>query len=362
MLTGVDILVCVKRVPTVGGQVQLTADGQEVDTRASGFTVSPHEECAVEEAIRLTERDGGTVTVLTLGPPEAAGQLRDMLALGAHHGVLLETDGREWGPVATAAAIAAAVTGIGDAAFPLILCGNEAADTGGYQVGIRLAHALGRPCVTGIKRLELTAGMLRAGRERGGAVEEFTLPLPAVVGVKEGINLPRYPSLPGRLRAKRAEITVLRPAFVADGLRKELLRVPAAPRQQATVLGHGADAVPALVRVLGELGVLPVGRAGTAGWTGCRGGRRAGRSRRMTVLWLAERDGPAIAAASLAAFTVARSLGEPVTAVLFGGELVPADPVPADPVPADLVPVGPGARRAGRRRCRGNLPGRRRRG
>jgi electron transfer flavoprotein beta subunit len=259
----VDVLVCVKRVPTVGGQVQLTADGQEVDTRASGFTVSPHEECAVEEAIRLTELLGGSVTVLTLGPPEAAGQLRDMLALGAHRGVLLETDGREWGPAATAAAIAAAVGGFGDSAFPLILCGNEAADTGGYQVGIRLAHALGRPCVTGIKRLELTAGMLRAGRERGGAVEEFTLPLPAVAGVKEGINLPRYPSLPGRLRAKRAEITVLRPAFVADGLRKELLRVPAAPRQQATVLGHGADAVPALVRVLGELGVLarPAGRS-----------------------------------------------------------------------------------------------------
>jgi electron transfer flavoprotein beta subunit len=251
----VDILVCVKRVPTVGGQVQLTADGQDVDTRASGFTVSPHEECAVEEAIRLTERDGGTVTVLTLGPPEAAGQLRDMLALGAHRGVLLETDGREWGPAATAAAIASAVGEL-DGSFPLILCGNEAADTGGYQVGIRLAHALGRPCVTGIKRLELSAGLLRAGRERGGAVEEFTLPLPAVAGVKEGINLPRYPSLPGRLRAKRAEITVLRPAFAADGLRKELLRVPAAPRQQAVVLGHGTEAVPELVRVLAELGVL----------------------------------------------------------------------------------------------------------
>jgi electron transfer flavoprotein beta subunit len=261
----VDVLVCVKRVPTVGGQVQLTADGQEVDTRASGFTVSPHEECAVEEAIQLAERLGGTVTVLTLGPPEAAGQLRDMLALGAHRGVLLETDGREWGPVATAAAIASAVREL-DGSFPLILCGNEAADTGGYQVGIRLAHALGRPCVTGIKRLEATAGLLRAGRERGGAVEEFTLPLPAVVGVKEGINLPRYPSLPGRLRAKRAEITVLRPQWQPDGLRKELLRVPSAPRQQAAVLGHGVEAVPALMRVLRELGVVtPSGRAAPGG-------------------------------------------------------------------------------------------------
>ena len=251
-----DVLVCVKRVPTVGGQVQLTDDGQEVDTRASGFTVSPHEECAVEEAIRLTERDGGAVTVLTLGPPDAAGQLRDMLALGAHRGVLLETDGREWGPMTTAAAIAAAVRSLAAASFPLILCGNEAADTGGYQVGIRLAHLLGRPCVTAIKRLEVAGGMLRAGREG----EEFRLPLPAVVGVREGLNLPRYPSLPGRLRARRAEIAVLRPEWQPEGLRKERLRVPEVPRRQAEILGHGTGAVPALVSVLDGLGLLPRGR------------------------------------------------------------------------------------------------------
>jgi electron transfer flavoprotein beta subunit len=249
----VDILVCVKRVPMVGGVVQLTADGLDVDTRMSGFTVSPHEECAVEEAVRITEREGGTVTVLTLGPPEAADQLRDMLALGAHRGVLLETDGREWGPMATAAAIAAVIPSLEGASFPLIFFGNEAADTGGYQVGIRVAHLLGLPCVTGIKRLELAGAVLRAGRER----EEFEVALPAVVTVREGINLPRYPSLPGRLRAKRAQITAARPQWQAEGLRKERLRVPSVPRQRAEILGHGVDAVPPLVRVLDDLGVLP---------------------------------------------------------------------------------------------------------
>jgi electron transfer flavoprotein beta subunit len=252
-----DIVVCVKRVPMVGGTVVLTPDGTEVDTRLSGFTVSPHEECAVEEAVRITERDGGAVTVLTLGPPEAAQQLREMLALGAHRGVLLETDGTEWGPVATAAAIAWAVGELGAATFPLLMFGNEAADTGGFQVGIRVAHALGRPCVSGIKSLELTDGRLRGGREHGGAQELFEVPLPAVVSVKEGINLPRYPSLPGRLRAKRAEIAVLRPQWQADGLRKVGLRVPQSPAQRATILGQGAAAVPELMRVLGELGVLP---------------------------------------------------------------------------------------------------------
>jgi electron transfer flavoprotein beta subunit len=262
VLTGVDILVCVKRVPTVGGLVQLTDDGQEVDTRMSGFTVSPHEECAVEEAVRLTERDGGAVTVLTLGPAAAADQLRDMLALGAHHGLLLETDGAEWGPIGTAAAIAAAVTGFGPDAFPLILCGNEAADTGDFQVGIRIAAALGRPCVTGIKQLEVAGSTLRASREYRGGQEEFELPLPAVLGVREGLNLPRYPSLPGRLRARRAELAVQRPERQQEGLRKELLRVPEQPRQQAEILGHGVSAVPALLGVLAELKVLPRGSGG----------------------------------------------------------------------------------------------------
>jgi electron transfer flavoprotein beta subunit len=254
-----EIGVCVKRVPVVGGKIVVTSDGQEVDTRMSGFATSPHEECAVEEAIQITERLGGSVSVLTLGPAAAADQLRDALALGAHRAVLLETDGREWGPVATAAAIAAharrkAESGPG---YDLLLLGNEAADTGDYQVGVRVAHELGWPCVTGIKQIEISDGRVRARREYAGREEVFDLPLPAVITVKEGINLPRYPSLPGRLRAKRAAIEEHQPPWQPDGLRMASLRVPETERKQATVLGNGVDAVPALVRVLEELGVLP---------------------------------------------------------------------------------------------------------
>jgi len=284
-----EIGVCVKRVPMVGGKIVLTPDEQELDTRLSGFTISPHEECAVEEAVQITERLGGTVSVLTLGPPEAADQLRDALALGAKRAVLLQTDGREWGPIATAAAIVAevrrhAAEGPG---YDLLLCGNEAADTGDYQVGIRVACALGWPCVTGIKNLEITqAGAnglgpvteergpgpsggsggspprasrasARARREYRGGEETFEFGLPAVICVKEGINLPRYPSLPGRLRAKRAVIEQQEPQWQPEGLRKRSLRVPATQRRQATVLGTGADAVPALLGVLDEWGLLP---------------------------------------------------------------------------------------------------------
>jgi electron transfer flavoprotein beta subunit len=255
----VEIAVFVKRVPMVGGRVVVTADGQDVDTRLSGFTVSPHEECAVEEAVQIVEREGGSVTVATLGPPEAADQLRDMLALGAQHALLLETDGREWGPIATAAAIADAVrrrAASDEPPYDLLLFGNESADTGGYQVGIRVAHALGLPVATGIKRLARTDGGLQASREYRGVQESYDLPLPAVLSVKEGINLPRYPSLPGRLRAKRAKIDLFQPEWQAEGLRKVGLRVPQEARKRAEVLGTGVAAVPALVALLDELGVL----------------------------------------------------------------------------------------------------------
>ena len=249
-----EILVCVKRVPQVGGKIVVTADEQDVDTRMSGFTVSPHEECAVEEAVRLVEQHGGSVTVLTLGPPEAADQLRDMLALGANRAELLETDGREWGPIATAEAIVAAARRSGP--YDLLLFGNEAADTGDYQVAVRVAHALGLPCVTGIKNLEVSDTGARARREYRGVEEIYDIALPAVVSVKEGINLPRYPSLPGRLRAKRAAIEQTAPEWHAEGLRKERLRVPAGETKRAEILGSGADAVPALVALLDDLGVL----------------------------------------------------------------------------------------------------------
>ena len=137
-----------------------------------------------------------------------------------------------------------------------MLLGNEAADTGDYQVGVRVAHELGWPVATGIKNLSVSDDGVVARREYRGVEEAYELPLPAVITVKEGINLPRYPSLPGRLRAKRAPVDRSSPTWATEGLRKEALRVPESSKHQAEVLGNGVDAVPDLVRVLDEIGVL----------------------------------------------------------------------------------------------------------
>src|SRR5258705_7235297 len=146
-----NILVCVKRVPATGGRIVLTADGSDIDTRYLGFTVSPHEECAVEEAVRMVEARGGSSTVLTLGPAVAEEQLRDAMAIGIDRAILLETDGRDWDPVATTRAITEAVRAqeAANGAFDLILFGNESADSGGVPRGVRRGGRLRRPPLIG---------------------------------------------------------------------------------------------------------------------------------------------------------------------------------------------------------------------
>jgi electron transfer flavoprotein beta subunit len=247
------ILVCVKRVPLTGGKMVLTADEQALETRHLGFTISPHEECGVEEAVRLVEQHGGEVVVLTLGPPEAEEQIRETLAIGADRGVLLDAGGEEWDPQATAAAIVAAVRAGED--FDLIVFGNESADSGNYQVGIRVAHALGRPVVTGLKGLSVADGQARCEQEVAGGRDVYAVPLPAVVTVLEGINLPRYPSVPAKLRARQKPIETVTPSRAESRLEKLRLLVPPGQGKQAEILGQGPDAAPAVVEVMRELGV-----------------------------------------------------------------------------------------------------------
>lgn len=251
-----NILVCIKRVPATGGQVTLTPDEQEIDTRFLGFTISPHEECAVEEAIRIVEKQGGGVTVLTLGPEAAVEQLRDTLAMGAERAVLLQNGDHEWDADATARALVEAIRAEGKP-FDLLLFGNESADSGGFQVGIRVAHALDLPCVTGVKALEINDGVVTAKREVKGGWEIFSAHLPAVITVKEGINLPRYPSFQGRLKAKKKDIPRLTPLWKGNELVKvRLILPPVRAGQQAEVLGVGPEAAPKVVELFKKLGVL----------------------------------------------------------------------------------------------------------
>ena len=253
------VLVCVKRVPFTGGKMVLAADRMSLETRHLGFTISPHEDCGVEEAVRIIEAGGagsGESVVLTLGPPEAIEQLRDAMALGIDRAIHLQTDGSEWDGQATAAAIVDAIrTEEASGGFDLIFFGNESADAGGYQVGLRVAHALGRPCATGLKGLKVEGSSVRCEQDTGAGRDVYVLPLPAVVTVREGLNLPRYPSVPGRMRAARKPVTTSTPSRPEQNMQVVELAVPGGPGRQTKSLGSGAAAAPAVVEMLREIGL-----------------------------------------------------------------------------------------------------------
>lgn len=252
------ILACIKRVPITGGRIVLTEDARAIDTRHLGFTMSPHEECGVEEGVRLIEANGGDSVVLTLGPPEAVEQLRDAMALGIDRAIHLQTDGQEWDGEATAGALLEAIRAdeATNGPFDIIFFGNESADSGGFQVGIRVAYELGRPCVTGLKKVTLDGSSVRGEQEVEAGRDVYVVPLPAVLTVKEGLNLPRYPSVPGKMRARSKPVAVSTPARPAPRLELVRLAVPAGQGRRAESLGAGPSAAPGVVEVLQKAGVL----------------------------------------------------------------------------------------------------------
>lgn len=249
-----NVLACIKRVPNTGAKIVLTDDNQRIDTSNLGFTMSPHEECAVEEAIQQVEAHGGSAHVLTLGPEEATEQLRTALAMRVDEATLLETDGEEWGPRATADAIATTIRDLpdDDTEFDLLLFGNESADMANYQVGVRVAAELNLPCVTGIKSLEVDDGVATAKREISGGEEVYEIELPAVVSVKEGINEPRYASMRAKMQARRQEVDRLEPdrAEASGTFEKIRLEAPEDDDSDAEILGEGPEAVSDVIEVL----------------------------------------------------------------------------------------------------------------
>src|SRR5256885_17227115 len=252
------VAACIKRVPITGGRILLTEDSRAINPQPPGFTMSPHEECGVEEAVRLTEANQGDSVVLTLGVPEAVEQLRDAMALGIDRAIHLQTDGQEWDAEATAGALLEAIRAdeAANGPFDVIFFGNESADSGGFQVGLRVAHALGRPCVTGLKKVTVEGPSGRCEQEVEGGRDVYVVPLPAVLTVKEGLNLPRYPSVPGKMRARSKPVAVSTPHRPAPRLELVKLAVPAGQGRRAGSLGNGAAAAPAVVDILQKAGLL----------------------------------------------------------------------------------------------------------
>jgi len=264
------VLVCVKRVPAPGSKINITDDGQAVDDTNLGHTMSPHEECALELAVQLIETHGGESHVLTLGEAAADEQCRWAASIGITKATLVDVGSMAWDPQQTARAITDSIRSIeeADGTFDVIVFGNESADSGGFQVGIRVSRALGRPMVNAIKGVEVSedgtasgGSVLEARRETDNGFEVYKLAMPCAVGVKEGITWPRYPTMRGRLASKKLAVDVAASDAAPGGQTMIRLNRPEEKVSETIILGSGPEAAPKAVELLKELGLWSEGVA-----------------------------------------------------------------------------------------------------
>ncbi len=227
-----EIIVCVKQVPDAK-DVRLDPKTNTLAREGVEAIMNPFDRHALEEAVRLKEQLGGTVTVLTMGPPQAEAVLRESIACGADRGVLVSdrafAGADTW---ATSYTLAKAIETIGQC--DLILCGKQAIDGDTAQVGPGLAARIDLPYVTCVQKTrEATTDSVVVERMMDDGYDVVRLPLPALLTVVKDINEPRVPSLKGKMKAKKAEITTLSAADIGAGA--ECIGLAGSPTQVVRV-------------------------------------------------------------------------------------------------------------------------------
>ena len=201
-----NIIVCIKQVPDTEAQIRLKADGSGIDETGIKWVMNAYDEYGVEEALRLKEKHGGEVTVVSLGPARAMETIRTALAMGADKGIHISDPALEDAdPYVAASALAAAIKGI---PHDLIFCGQRAIDDDAGQVGSILAELLGIPQITLATKVDVEGAKVKAVRPVEGAQLLIESPLPCVITAQKGLNEPRYASLPGIMKAKKKPVDV----------------------------------------------------------------------------------------------------------------------------------------------------------
>ena len=251
-----DIVVLIKQVPDTATQIHTRVKDGRVDLDGVTWVVGPYDEYAVEEAIRLREAHGGTVTLITLGPERADDALKSMLALGADEAVRVWDDSyTDLGPRATAAVLAAAVRKL---PHDMVWTGWKSVDADAGIVPIFLAEALGVPHVSFVVGVEISGDGLRLKREIEGGKEMVECSLPAVLSAQKGLNEVRYATLKGIMAVKRKSIPIWGPedlglsadSLPASGIETVAIEPPASRAAGRTLDGTPSEAAAELVRVL----------------------------------------------------------------------------------------------------------------
>jgi len=248
-----NIVVCLKQTFDTEAKIKLTNDGK-IERKGVSLIINPYDEFAVEEALRLKEKEGGQVTVVSVGGPEVQDALRQALAMGADKAVLIDPGVEEVDEYAAATILAKALSGM---EYDIILGGWRAIDDSSAQVAGRVAEILNIPVVNMVTKLEVAGGKATATREIEGGSEVIEVSLPAVITAQKGLNEPRYPSMKGIMKAKKKPMEKTTAAEV--GVDSVVTKVQALfyslpkPREAGKVIeGEAPDAARELARLLHE--------------------------------------------------------------------------------------------------------------
>ena len=251
-----NIFVCLKQVPDTETKIKLNADNTGIDTAGIKWIVSPYDELAIEEALRLRDKNAGsTVTAISAGPVRVVEAIRTALAMGADQGVHVEIP-ESADSFLTAKALAAALKK--EAAVDIIFTGKEAIDDGAAQVSQLVAEHLGIPCATVVQNAEYAAGLVKAKREiEGGAFEALEIPMPCLIAAQKGLNEPRYASLPNIMKAKKKEVKSLKIADLGvsesdQKLKFKNFQLPPPKAAGKKIAGDTTTQVKELARLLHE--------------------------------------------------------------------------------------------------------------
>ncbi|MEW5947442.1 MAG: electron transfer flavoprotein subunit beta/FixA family protein [bacterium] len=257
-----NVIVLVKQVPDTEARIKVKPGELDIDREGLNYVLNPYDEFAVEEALRIKEKSGGEVVVVCLGEKRMEEAIRTALAMGADRAIRIDGDEFKGADqYSTAAALAKAV---GSVQFDVILCGKQAVDDDSAQVGQTVAEFLNVPHVSVITKLEIAADgrSAKVTREIEGGAEIDEVPLPALFTAQKGLNEPRYPSLPGIMKAKKKELKVVGASDLgldaasvgAAGAKTKTTQLLPPPERQAGKLleGEPDDLARQLARLLRE--------------------------------------------------------------------------------------------------------------
>ncbi|MGD0589261.1 MAG: electron transfer flavoprotein subunit beta/FixA family protein [Bacteroidota bacterium] len=241
------LAVCINHVPDTAAKITIAVDGKNIDKTGITFVLNPYDEIAVEECLRLKEKNGGEVIAISLGSDAHKETLRKALAMGVDKAVLLKDDSpRDSFSVARALA-----DYLKEISPDVIFFGKQSVDSDDAAVGTMAAEMLGLPSVSVAVKLEITNGTAIAEREIEGGKEKVQAALPAVFTAQKGLNEPRYPSLKGIMAAKSKPIEEKVPAIAQPKVEVVALRKPPS-KSAGKIVGTDSSAVTELVRLLHE--------------------------------------------------------------------------------------------------------------